>query len=113
MHRLFILDIPYPLVFPFGYVPAGIESRRSGLLEPTYVYQNTSTRGIGLQNLGWFQYINDYFTAQTSFDLFTSGTFFNESRMQYRKTGSFNGSVTMGYSREQGLEPTDPGFTEQ
>jgi hypothetical protein len=110
--RLFILDIPYPLVFPFGYVPAGIESRRSGLLEPTYVYQNTSTRGIGLQNLGWFQYINDYFTAQTSFDLFTSGTFFNESRMQYRKTGSFNGSVTMGYSREQGLEPTDPGFTE-
>lgn len=110
--RLFILDIPYPLVFPFGYVPAGIESRQSGLLEPTYVFQNTSTRGIGLQNLGWFQYFNDYFTAQTSFDLFTSGTFFNESRMQYRKTGSFNGSVTLGYSRERGLEPTDPGFTE-
>ncbi|WP_069130605.1 putative LPS assembly protein LptD [Rhodohalobacter halophilus] len=110
--RLFILDIPYPLVFPFGYVPAGIESRRSGLLEPTYVYQNTSTRGIGLQNLGWFQYFNDYITAQTSFDLFTSGTFFNESRMQYRSTGQFNGNIVLGYSREQGLEPTDPGFSE-
>lgn len=110
--RLFLLDIPYPLVFPFGYVPAGIESRESGLLEPTYVYQNTSTRGIGLQNVGWFQYFNDHFTAQTSFDLFTSGTFFNESRMQYRKTGDFNGSLTLGYSRERGLEPTDPGFTE-
>jgi len=110
--RLFILDIPYPLVFPFGYVPAGIETRRSGLLEPTYVFQNTSTRGIGVQNLGWFQYFNDYFTGQTSFDLFTSGTFFNESRFQYRKTGSFNGSVTMGYSYERGLEPTDINFQE-
>jgi hypothetical protein len=110
--RLFILDIPYPLIFPFGYVPAGIESRRSGLLEPTYVFQNTSTRGIGVQNLGWFQYFNDYFTGQTSFDLFTSGTFFNESRFQYRKTGSFNGSITLGYSYERGLEPTDINFQE-
>lgn len=110
--RLYILDIPYPLVFPFGYVPAGFESRRSGLLEPTYAYQNTETRGIGLQNFGWFQYVNDYLTAQTSFDIFTSGTVFNESRFQYRKTGSFNGSVTLGYSYERGLEPTDPGFSE-
>lgn len=110
--RLFILDIPYPLVFPFGYVPAGIEQRQSGLLEPTYAFQNTSARGIGLQNLGWFQYFSDYFTAQTSFDLFTSGTLFNETRMQYRKTGRFNGSVVVGFSKERGLEPTDPGYTE-
>lgn len=110
--RLFILDIPYPLIFPFGYVPAGIEQKQSGLLEPTYAFQNTSARGIGLQNLGWFQYFSDYFTAQTSFDVFTSGTIFNETRMQYRKTGKFNGSVTVGYSKERGLEPTDPGYTE-
>lgn len=110
--QLYILDIPYPLIFPFGYVPAGIDRRRSGLLEPTYAFQNTSARGIGLQNVGWFQYINDYFTAQTSFDVFTSGTFFNESRFQYRKTGNYNGSVILGYSSERGLEPTDPGFTE-
>lgn len=110
--RLFILDIPYPLVFPFGYVPASIEQRQSGLLEPTYVFQNTSERGIGLQNLGWFQYFSDYFTAQTSFDVFTSGTIFNESRMQYRKTGKFNGSVILGFSKERGLEPTDPSYTE-
>ena len=109
--RLFILDIPYPLIFPFGYVPAGIEQKQSGLLEPTYMFQNTSTRGIGLQNLGWFQYINDHLTAQTSFDVFTSGTFFNESRLQYRNTGRYNGSILIGYSNERGLEPTDPGFS--
>lgn len=111
--QLFILDIPYPLIFPFGYVPAGIETRESGILEPTYVFQNTSTRGIGLQNLGWFQYFNDHFVGQTSFDVFTSGTFFNQSRFQYRKTGNYNGSITLGYSKERGLESTDPGFTER
>lgn len=110
--RLFLLDIPYPLVFPFGYVPSGVDRRRSGLLEPTYVFQNTSRRGIGFQNLGWFQYINDYFVGQTSFDLFTSGSIFNETRFQYRKTGSFNGTITLGYSSERGLEPTDLDFSE-
>ena len=110
--RLYILDIPYPLVFPFGYVPAGIEQRQSGLLEPTYLFQNTGSRGLGLQNLGWFQYFNDNIVGQASVDLFTSGTFFSNTRMQYRKTDSFSGSVNIGYSREQGLEPTDLDFGE-
>jgi len=108
--RLYILDIPYPMVFPFGYIPAGIEQRQSGLLEPTYLFQNTGTRGLGLQNLGWFQYFNDNIVGQTSIDLFTSGTFFSDTRMQYRKTDSFSGSINVGYSREQGLEPTDLDF---
>ncbi|WP_340104104.1 putative LPS assembly protein LptD [Rhodohalobacter sp. 8-1] len=110
--RLYILDIPYPVVFPFGYVPAGIEQRQSGLLQPTYLFQNTGSRGLGLQNLGWFQYFNENIVGQTSIDLFTSGTFFSNTRMQYRKTDSFSGSINVGYSREQGLEPTDLNFAE-
>jgi hypothetical protein len=108
--RLYILDIPYPLVFPFGYVPAGIEQKQSGLLEPTYLFQNTGSRGLGLQNLGWFQYFNDNIVGQTSIDLFTSGTFFSNTRMQYRVTDRYSGSINVGYSREQGLEPTDLDF---
>ncbi|MEX2600844.1 MAG: putative LPS assembly protein LptD [Balneolaceae bacterium] len=112
--RLFILGIPYPIIFPFGYIPAGmgIEERESGLLEPTYAYQNVDRRGIGLQNIGWFQYINDHLTAQTSFDIYTSGSFFNESRLQYRVTDGYNGAITFGYSKERGLEPTDLDYTE-
>jgi len=110
--RLYILDIPYPLIFPFGYVPAGIDRRRSGLLEPTFLFQDTGTRGLGLQNFGWFQYINDNLVAETSVDIFTSGTYFSNNRLQYRKTDSYSGSLTVGYSREQGLEPTDLNFTE-
>lgn len=110
--RLYILDIPYPLVFPFGYIPAGIETRKSGLLEPTYLFQNTSSRGLGIQNIGWFQYINDYLTAQTSFDLFTSGSYYNDTRLQYRFSDQFSGSITLGFSNERGLESTDPDFSE-
>lgn len=111
--RLFLLDIPYPILFPFGYVPSGIDQRRqSGFLEPTYAFQDNQNRGLGLQNLGWFQYFNDYLTGQTSFDIFTSGTFFNETRLQYRRTGNYSGSITLGYSSERGMESTDPDFTE-
>lgn len=109
--RLYILDIPYPLVFPFGYVPSGIEQKKSGLLTPTYVFDAKSTRGIGLNNVGWFQYINDYLTASLSSDIYTSGTFYLNTVTQYRKSDLFSGSVNLGYSKTQGLEPTDPGFS--
>ncbi len=109
--RLFILDIPYPLVFPFGYVPSDLEKRTSGLLTPTYAFQAQSSRGIGLQNLGWFQYFNDYFTAQVSADVYTSGTFYTNTNLQYRKRDFYSGNIQIGYSQDRGLEKTDPGFT--
>ena len=108
--RLYILDIPYPLIFPFGYVPSRISRRQSGILEPSFTYQDQQRRGIGLQNLGWFQYFNDYLTAQASLDIFTSGTFYVTSRANYRRTDFYNGSVEFGYSRDRGLESTDPDF---
>lgn len=110
--RLYILDIPYPLVFPFGYLPLkGIDQRQSGLLQPTYAFQETDSRGLGLQNLGWFQYFNEHLVGQASVDLFTSGTFFLDASSQYSVRDRFNGRVQIGYSRENSsLEPTDPTF---
>lgn len=110
--RLFILDIPYPIVFPFGYVPGKFDQKQSGLLEPTYAYQQKSTRGYGLQNIGWFQYFNDYLTGQASFDIFTSGTYFVDARTNYRVRDDLNGNIQLGYSHENsGLESTDPDFS--
>lgn len=110
--RLYILDIPYPLVFPFGYVPTDIEKKRSGLLTPTYAFQAQNDRGLGLQNVGWFQYFNDYLTGQLDGDIYTSGTFYLNGLLQYRRTDFYNGSLRIGYSNDRGLEPTDPDFTE-
>jgi len=108
--QLFILDLPYPIIFPFGYVPAKLDRKRSGLLEPTYVIDESRSRGIGLQNVGWFQYFNDYFTGRFSADIYTSGTFFLDASTQYRKRDRYNGRIQVGFSRERGLESTDPGF---
>lgn len=110
--RLFVLDIPYPLPIPFGYIPAGPESRRSGLLQPTFVVQNSSRRGLGLQQVGWFQVFNEYLTGQLSGDVYTSGTYFLQGQAQATVTDKFSSNLTLGYSREQGMEPTDPGFAE-
>ncbi|MGD8428137.1 MAG: putative LPS assembly protein LptD, partial [Balneolaceae bacterium] len=109
--RLYILDIPYPIVFPFGYLPGKFDRKQSGLLEPTYAYQQKQTRGIGLQNLGWFQYFNDYLTGQASVDIFTSGTYFFNGQVNYKVRDKLNGNIQLGYSHENsGLEPTDPGY---
>ena len=111
--RLYVLDIPYPFVLPFGYVPAQIDKKRSGILTPTYVFDAQASKGIGLHNLGWFQYINDYLTTTLSADVFTSGTYYANNSTQYRVGDRFNGAITLGYSRDQGLEPTDPDFSTQ
>jgi len=108
--RLYILDIPYPIVFPFGYFPGNVDKQQSGILTPTYIFQNTGSRGLGLRNVGWFQYFNDYMVGQASGDIYTSGTFFLDASTTYRKRNAFGGSVQIGYSRERGLEPTDPNF---
>jgi len=110
--RLYILDIPYPLIFPFGYLPGKFDKKQSGLLEPTYAFQDRQNRGIGLQNFGWFQYFNDYLTGQISGDIFTSGTYFIDSRLNYKIRNKLSGDIQVGYSKENsGLEPTDPDFS--
>ncbi|MDZ7806066.1 MAG: putative LPS assembly protein LptD [Gracilimonas sp.] len=110
--QLYILDIPYPIIFPFGYVPTDIEKRRSGLLMPTYAFQDQNNRGLGLQNVGWFQYFNDYLTGQVDGDIYTSGSFYLNGLVQYRNTDQYNGSIRLGYSNDRGMEPTDPDFSE-
>jgi len=109
--RLFILDIPYPLVFPFGYLPGKFDKKQSGILEPTYAYQNRQNRGIGLQNIGWFQYFNDYLTGQISGDIFTSGSYYINGQANYRVRDKLSGNIRIGYSKDNsGLEPSDPDF---
>jgi hypothetical protein len=110
---LYIMDIPYPFIFPFGYVPSEIEERESGLLTPTYAFQNQNNRGLGVTNMGWFQNFNEYITGSLSVDFFTSGSFNIDSQGNYNnRAKNYNGSVRYGFSNIRGMESTDPGFTQ-
>jgi hypothetical protein len=111
--RLYLLDIPYPIVFPYGYFPGSFSQKQSGLLPVVYSFQQQQERGLGLQNLGWFQYFSDYFTGSFAIDAFTSGTFYGRSQLRYAKTNSINGTVNLGYSVDQGMESTDPDFSKR
>jgi len=111
--RLYLLDIPYPIVFPYGYFPGSFSQKKSGLLPVVYSFQQQQERGLGLQNLGWFQYFNDYFTGSFAIDAFTSGTFYGRSQLRYAKTNAINGTINLGYSVDQGMEPTDPDFSKR
>ncbi len=109
--RLFILDIPYPIPFPVGYIPTGMDKKKSGLLSPTYAFQNQDNRGLGIQDFGWFQYFNDHYASTLSADLFTSGSFYIQNRNDYHWVNKTRGSLSYSYSRIQGMEPTDPSFS--
>ena len=111
--RLYLLDIPYPIVFPYGYFPGSFSKKKSGLLPVVYSFQEQQLRGLGLQNLGWFQYFNDYLTGSAAIDVFTSGTFFARSQFRYAKSNALSGSINLGYSVDQGMESTDPDFSKR
>jgi hypothetical protein len=108
---LYLLDIPYPLILPFGYVPAKMSQKQSGLIAPSYAFQNVDNRGLGLQNLGWFQYVNDYVTTKITASFFTSGSYNTDADANYAIRDKLSGSIRIGYSRLQGMEPTDPSFS--
>lgn len=109
--RLYFLDIPYPIVFPYGYFPGSFSQKKSGLLPVVYSFQQQQERGLGLQNLGWFQYFSDYITGSFAVDVFTSGTFYGRSQLRYAKTNAMSGTLNLGYSIDQGMESTDPDFS--
>ena len=52
-----------PIDFPIRICSIWNRTKAVRLLTPTYVFDAKSTRGIGLNNVGWFQYINDYITS--------------------------------------------------
>lgn len=110
---LYIMDIPYPFIFPFGYIPSNIEERESGLLTPTYAFQDQNNRGLGVTNIGWFQVFSEYLTGEASIDFFTSGSFNLDTKANYsNKARRYNGSIQYGFSNIQGLEPTDPNYSQ-
>ena len=55
--NLVIADVPTPLFLPFAYFPMG-QSRSSGFIIPSW--SSSNTRGLFLQNGGYYFAINDY-----------------------------------------------------
>ena len=83
--------VPIPIYIPFGFFPL-TQGRHSGLLPPQFTASDQA--GIGLEGLGYYKVINDYFdvTMRTNiysyggWSLFLTPTY----RVRYRYSGQMN-----------------------
>ena len=83
--------VPIPIYIPFGFFPL-TQGRHSGLLPPQFTANDQA--GLGLEGLGYYKVINEYFdiTARTNvytyggWSLFLTPTY----RVRYRYSGQLN-----------------------
>ncbi|MCW3117630.1 MAG: hypothetical protein JWM28_1712, partial [Chitinophagaceae bacterium] len=86
--------VPIPIYIPFGFYPLN-QGRHSGLLPPQFTTNDQF--GIGLEGLGYYKVINDYWDAKFYGNIYSYGGWsanLNPTyRTRYRYSGSFNFTV--------------------
>ena len=93
--NLVLADIPTPIFLPFAYFPIG-ETSVSGFLIPAFD-TGSSSRGIGIQNGGYYFAINDYMDLTVLGDAYSNGSWGMRLSSNYRKRYRFNGSFNFNF----------------
>lgn len=91
-----ILDIPTPLMVPFGFFPT-TETRKSGIIIPTY--GKNEYRGYFLTNGGYYWAASEYFDLTLTGDIYTQGGYGVMAASAYAKRYKFNGNLSASYNR--------------
>jgi LPS-assembly protein len=86
--------VPVPIYLPFGVFPLN-KGRHSGLLPPQFTVNEQF--GIGLEGLGYYHVINDYFDVTLRGNLYSYGgwsaNIIPTYRKRYKYSGGFNFSL--------------------
>ena len=93
--NLVIADIPTPLFLPFAYFPLS-ETSVSGFLIPAFD-TGSSSRGIGMQNGGYYFAISDYMDLTVLGDIYSNGSWGTRISSNYKKRYKFNGSFNFNF----------------
>ena len=93
--NLVLADVPTPLFLPFAYFPI-TQTRTSGFIIPAFDPGNSS-RGIGMQNGGYYFALNDYFDLTALGDLYSNGSWGTRISSQYKVRYKFSGNFTFSY----------------
>lgn len=91
-----LLEVPTPLVLPFGFFPTTSE-RQSGIIIPSY--GSSQFRGFFLRDGGYYWAINDYVDLSMRGDIYTQGGFALNAQSTYRKRYKFNGNLALDFDR--------------
>lgn len=107
--NLYFNGIPTPLGLPFGLIPDTPEEKASGVIFPRYGKEQT--RGIFLQDLGYYFAINDYIHARVTGDIYSKGGWGLKSQAVYTKRYRFSGGFNVDFQKfkspETELNPVD------
>lgn len=100
--NLQIMNIPTPLVLPFGFFPTK-EKRTSGILLPEY--GEIDRYGFFLRNLGYYFAINRKFDLSLYANIYSSLSFGARAVFNYKIKYKFTGSVDIGFNNMQYGDP--------
>ena len=101
-------EVPLPLAIPFGFFPI-TKQYSSGLIMPSY--GDDYSRGLYLQNLGYYFAINDYMDLEVTGDIYTKGTWAIRAQSKYIWRYHFSGSLNISYRNDVTSEKGMPDYS--
>ena len=103
--NLVIEGVPTPLYLPFGIFPI-TQSQRSGFQLPSYTLEER--RGLGLTNLGYYFYLNDYVDLLVLTNIFSKGSYNVSLVSKYSDRYHYTGGLSFNYGYEKTGEDYEP-----
>lgn len=86
--------VPVPIYIPFGFFPLS-QGRHSGILPPQF--SQSEQFGLGLEGLGYYKVLNDYFDVTLRTNLYSYGGYSLFVTPSYRKRYRYNGTMNLSY----------------
>ncbi len=99
--------VPLPVYIPFGFFPLS-NHRHSGLLPPQFA--TNDQMGLGLEGLGYYQVVNDYWDAKLYGNIYSYGSWSANINPTYRKRYRYSGSLNFGLQRTKRNFKGDPDY---
>ncbi|RYY40668.1 MAG: LPS-assembly protein LptD [Chitinophagaceae bacterium] len=100
--------VPVPIYLPFGYYPMS-RGRHSGILAPQFVA--TENQGIGLEGLGYYRVINDYWDATLRGSIYSYGGWRADLTTGYRKRYRYDGNFNLSFLTAKQNFKGDPDYS--
>jgi len=100
--------VPIPVYLPFGFYPLS-QGRHSGLLRPNFV--TDEVRGLGLQRLGYYKVLSQYWDAEISGDIYSYGEWSANLKATYRKRYKYSGGFVLSTRSSKLNFKNDPDFS--
>lgn len=100
--------VPIPIYLPFGVFPLN-PGRHSGLLPPQFTVNQQF--GLGLEGLGYYQVLNDYFDVTLRGNIYSYGGWSASITPTYRKRYKYNGAFNLTIQRNKFNFKGDPDYS--